>query len=512
VTSPFPLTLGGDDDFARVAEYLRGAAYDAQTVCERLGVSELFAVDDLPREAIALPPAADDPLAFLVRTFLLLEPALEAVLRARLDVSTRAAFERLGLLAPQPDGATWTAPVLLYPVGEFHIASDRHRDQDGSPSTPSSDAVFPAIFPGSMLFLRLLPQGAYQDALDLGAGTGIGALELSRRVRRVVATDLTERATHFTRFNQRLNARANVEAVTGDLYEPVAGRTFDCIVSHPPYVPSPDDAFVFRDGGPTGERIVRRMIAELPAVLRPGGMFCAVCAGWDTAEGTLEERVRGWLGAQADEFDLVLGVEEALEPAELAERLIRPGWRGERGSAATWEARFREAGLMSHVYGALALARRGGAGAPGTLRTWLSAGTQGSDLERAVATLTQRATQIATGTRESAVDKLRPRLADGLTVHVEYTTRARALAPAEVILATQQPFRSRTRIDPWMLALVSAFDGKHRPPEILAALRARRGVPEGFTQEDLRRLLELLLERGYVDADDPRRAAPRRVV
>ena len=78
-----PLTLGDRDDFARVADYLRAAAYDAQTVCGRLSVPDLFAVDDLPRETIPLPPAADDPLAFLVRTFLLLQPLPEAALRAQ---------------------------------------------------------------------------------------------------------------------------------------------------------------------------------------------------------------------------------------------------------------------------------------------------------------------------------------------------------------------------------------------------------------------------------------------
>jgi hypothetical protein len=52
-----------------------------------------------------------------------------------------------------------------------------------------------------------------------------------------------------------------------------------------------------------------------------------------------------------------------------------------------------------------------------------------------------------------------------------------------------------------MLALVSAFDGAHTPRQILAALRARRGVPEEFTQDDLHRLLELLLERGYLETE-----------
>jgi len=119
-------------------------------------------------------------------------------------------------------------------------------------------------------------------------------------------------------------------------------------------------------------------------------VFCAVCAGWDTAEATLEERVRDCLGARADEFDLVMGVEKALEPAELARQLVRPGFRGDRGSADRWAARFREAGLVSHVYGALALARRGGAGAPGTERTWLGRATCGADLERVLVALGER--------------------------------------------------------------------------------------------------------------------------
>jgi SAM-dependent methyltransferase len=500
VPPAFPLTLGDRDDFARVADYLHAAAYDAQTVCRRLAVPELFAVDDLPPEAVTLPPAAHDPLAFLVRTFLLLEPTTERVLRARLDAATRAAFERLGLLAREPDGDTWTAPVLLYPVREFHVASDRHRNPDRSPFTPPPDAVFPAIFPGTMRFLRLLPQGTYDDALDLGAGTGIGALVLSRRVRRAVAADLTERATHFARFNRLLNACDNVDAIAGDLYAPVAGRAFDCIVAHPPYVPSPDDAFVFRDGGPTGERFVRRMIAELPSVLRPGGVFCAVCAAWDTANEPLEARVRGWLGARADEFDLLLGVETELEPGPLAERLATPGSGGDGGSVAAWEARFREAGLACYVYGVLALARRDGAGTPATLRTWLSPATQGADLERTLATLGQRAAHLAAGTRARSLDALRPRLANGLTVHVTYAPRDGALAPAEVILETQEPFRSRTRIDPWMLALLTAFDGAHTPGQVHQALRASGALPDGFARDDLRRFLELLLERGYVGA------------
>jgi hypothetical protein len=56
-----------------------------------------------------------------------------------------------------------------------------------------------------------------------------------------------------------------------------------------------------------------------------------------------------------------------------------------------------------------------------------------------------------------------------------------------------------------MLELVSVFDGTRRSAEVVAALRARRVVPEGATSDDVYRLLEMLLERGSLEpADAPR--------
>ena len=71
------------------------------------------------------------------------------------------------------------------------------------------------------------------------------------------------------RVNAALN-RACIEALRGDLLTPVAGRTFDLIVSNPPYVPSEEDAVPHRglrrawDAGldgrccSTGSRAMRR--------------------------------------------------------------------------------------------------------------------------------------------------------------------------------------------------------------------------------------------------------------
>src|SRR5207247_2324413 len=91
----------------------------------------------------------------------------------------------------------------------------------------------PAALAGPLRFVGVSGRSPVADALDLCAGTGIAALVLSRHVERVVAADITPRAAHFARFNALLNSRPNVEIAVGDLYDPVAGRTFDRIVAHP---------------------------------------------------------------------------------------------------------------------------------------------------------------------------------------------------------------------------------------------------------------------------------------
>ena len=116
------------------------------------------------------------------------------------------------------------APVLLYPVGGFLIASDRHNSPDGSPFVPPADIVFPAIFAGTLQFLGLVPSGPMEAALDLCSGTGIAAMMMGRTAGRAVAADITARATHFAHFNRLLNDCPNVAIVQGDLYAPVAGR------------------------------------------------------------------------------------------------------------------------------------------------------------------------------------------------------------------------------------------------------------------------------------------------
>ncbi|MFE7775204.1 HemK2/MTQ2 family protein methyltransferase [Streptomyces sp. NPDC057445] len=115
--------------------------------------------------------------------------------------------------------------------------------------------------------------------LDVGTGSGALALVAASRGARVTAVDISRRAVWTARLNA-LVARTPVRVLRGDLTAPVAGRTFDLIVTNPPYVPSPSPArrgpARAWDAGRDGRLVLDRICREVPPLLRPGGVLLVV--------------------------------------------------------------------------------------------------------------------------------------------------------------------------------------------------------------------------------------------
>ena len=397
------------EDFSRVESLLRSLRFDEETVCRSLGIASLADLGSVRRDTVDLARAGSGALALLFRLFLFIEPVPRGELAAALDNDALNPLLALDLLRPGPpqNGAeTYCATVLLYPVAGLLIASDRHENPDRSPFVPPADVVFPAIFGGTLRFLQVLPTSPAADVLDLCAGTGIGALVLSRHASRVVAADITGRAAHFARFNRLLNRCPNVEVAQGDLYEAVEGRNFDRIVAHPPYVPAATATQIFRDAGETGEAILRRIIEGLPQFLRCGGAFYSVCAGWDAKDVRFEERVHTWLGATRDEFDVLFAVHHEMSPADVARGLAERARSNDPAQLADWRQVFGEAGVERRVYGALVIDRPGAPGAsrpsPIRRRLRLSPLTDASSFEWMLRWLRRRETLEACGELEAS--------------------------------------------------------------------------------------------------------------
>ncbi len=125
-----------------------------------------------------------------------------------------------------------------------------------------------------------LPCGAV--GLDLCTGSGVLAIAAARHgCAEVTAIDVSRRAVLAARCNARLNG-VRIRSVRGDLFDPVAGRRFDLIVSNPPYVPTPTGEIPVRglarawEAGIDGRVFLDRICAGAAAHLRPGGVMLVV--------------------------------------------------------------------------------------------------------------------------------------------------------------------------------------------------------------------------------------------
>jgi len=143
--------------------------------------------------------------------------------------------------------------------------------------------VLPGVFDGIRLrsgallaqTFAALPIPANAQVLDLGTGTGIGAVFAARRAGRVVATDINPQAVQCALMNaQALRLNHKIEMRTGDLFEPVHAEQFDVILFNPPFYRGlPRD---MADRAWRSLDVFDRFLRELPLHLCPGGFALIV--------------------------------------------------------------------------------------------------------------------------------------------------------------------------------------------------------------------------------------------
>ncbi len=139
---------------------------------------------------------------------------------------------------------------------------------------------------------------------DVGTGSGILAVTLALEYPAsvVLALDLSRAALAVARDNASALGARNVRFAESDLLAAAGDERFDMIVSNPPYIPLTEAAELHRQvrdhephlalfGGEDGLDVIRRLVPQAAAHLRPDGWLLMETAGRSTA---LDGLFREW--------------------------------------------------------------------------------------------------------------------------------------------------------------------------------------------------------------------------
>jgi ribosomal protein L3 glutamine methyltransferase len=237
--------------------------------------------------------ASDDAAFLLLDTLDLPIDALDPFLDARLLPAERK------LLAERIETRVTTRKPSAYITGRSYIQGVRfHVDER---------VIVPRSHIGEILFAEYLGENgssflpdpmAVESAVDICTGSGCLAVLAAKFFphARVDAVDLSADALDVAALNvAEHDVAGQVTLLEGDLFAPLDGRTYDLIITNPPYVDHealegypPEfraEPEMAHDGGVDGLDLVRRILHDAPAFLNPdGGMICEIGSGREILE------------------------------------------------------------------------------------------------------------------------------------------------------------------------------------------------------------------------------------
>ena len=412
---------------------------------------------------------------------------------------TFALLSSLGLIEQPGSSRRCIATVAMYATHGLYIVSDRWCGVDGQPFQPPVDVVYPAILGTTRGFLTMIPASPCERFLEICCGTGIAAFLAARNgAKHAYAFDIAARSVHFAEFNRRLNELENVTTGEGDLYLPAAGRTFDRIVAHPPYVPVLEPKYVFYDGGQDGEHITRRIIQELPAYLEDRGLLVCVSLGSDRVTDPFEQRVRSFLGDRHEEFDVALFVRSEMEPATQALNDVVRG-RGSVEQVQIWREVLQKLRIVSFVFGGIFIYRHGEKRKGYTIRRSMAEKAGLPEIER----LMDWERRVARGEETAILQHSRLKAASECRLTANYTLREGNWTPESQKLFTDEPFKMQLEAPEWTLQLLSECDGTRTGEELFESMQAQGIIQPETPFQDFADVLTVMVSGGYVSISNP---------
>jgi SAM-dependent methyltransferase len=389
------------------------------------------------------------------------------------------------------DGAeAISGAARLVPHDELLIASDHPSAAEGH-----ADHV-PGVHRPSVALAHLTVRGRGERALDLCTGNGIQAILLAAHAERVVATDVNARALEYATFNAALNGAGNIETRLGSFFEPVEDERFDVVVANPPYVVSPESAFLFRDGGMRGDAVSEHVARGTPAVLAPGG-FASVLIAWSLDADDPPARPRAWLdGSGCDAVLLHTSTDDPIETASVWNRDLLDQPVAYAEALDRWLAYYRELGIEQLGYACLVLRKRAD-GRGGRLEAQHLPRAALRPAGRHVRNLFETRDRLSELASDAALLERRLRVVDDAVVSQDTRFAEGRWHADSVTLRLESGLPFSAELDPDTARLIRHLDGSKTLREALAA-----AVEDEATHETGTALARQMLEVGFLDFAD----------
>ena len=284
------LAESNGDDWAKLRFRLRGIGLDGGSARRLTDVGERLPANLRRSLRVLVLRESGEPAANALRMFGFGDPVTRDEARSALGEPLTERLLALGVLAGA-EGGRLVSPFRLNFVDGILVLGDD--------LAHGGNAVMGAGQTTADLCQAAYPARSVSRILDLGCGAGTVGIVFAGQARSVLGVDVNPRALVFGSVNAALNEIRNIEFRQGDLFAPVSGQMFDLIVAQPPFVPLPHGArpATYLHGGPRGDELPRRALAQLSSHLSPGGRAVMLVEWPIVAEEPLEKRVRTALGS-----------------------------------------------------------------------------------------------------------------------------------------------------------------------------------------------------------------------
>jgi methylase of polypeptide subunit release factors len=394
-----------------------------------------------------------------------------------------------GLL--KQEGKLLKATAMLLPVENFLVASDHPASIEAG---DSEMVLWPN--PTSKFLARFAVRRHSHATLDLGTGSGILSLGAARHSDVVIATDVNPRVPSFVAFNARLNGVENIEFRMGDGFAPVAGQSFDLILSNPPFFITPQSEYLFCDNQMELDQLCRLLVQQAPAHLNEGGYMQMLCEWAQVGDQPWEERIAEWLDSSGCDAWVMKGLTQY--PEEYAQHRIRETTRDTGRDQELYEGYmeyYRSRGVQAIHDGLIVMRRRSG-------KNWVRIEevpkTPSGDLGEMILSTFAAHDLLLEMESDGKLLAIKPRLAAHVRLEQVCNQSGNSWHAESLTLRLTSGFPFHWKVQPLVAEFLATCDGTRTAGQAVEALAESANAPVDIVRRECLAMMRKLIERGFV--------------